>query len=64
MNEDAEVERPPIILTDAEPRLSRAAACPRCGAKATHRMPSNAFGPTYVELCGACGYNFGEYQRP
>lgn len=52
-----------IILTDADARIPASANCPRCNAPAKERIASNGFGLVYDELCGKCGFNFGEKRR-
>lgn len=55
-----------IVLTDdPEPRRpAKRENCPQCSAPPSARQASNGFGRTFNEICGQCGYTFGERTRP
>lgn len=58
------VVRPGVILTDADvPAVPKNAPCPNCEAPAKQRIQSNGFGSTFNEICGACGFKFGQGRR-
>lgn len=65
MSERDEEQTPGIVLTDApeSPRTGKHQNCPQCGAPKKERTASNGFGRTFKELCGSCGYVFGEKRR-
>jgi hypothetical protein len=53
-----------VVLTDADaPTLPKNAPCPSCEAPAKQRIQSNGFGSTFNEICGACGFKFGQGRR-
>lgn len=60
MADDVKAGGPVGLVSASGQPIRRDTRCPQCQAEKTKRVPSASFGTDIHDVCGVCGYEFGE----